>query len=210
MLDGVNDLALDLAGSPWVYLVVLAFVAVDAFFPPIPSESVIVALAAISVSSGEPNLVLLTLVSVAGALIGDNTAYGIGRRLGTERFAVLRRPKGRQLIERAQSELDKRAAVLILTARYIPVGRVAVNVTAGATRFPYRRFLPLAVLAALSWAVYSVVIGVAAGAWVKDNPLIGAAVAIVVALFVGFAIDHLMARRRRRLSMRRDVSHDET
>ena len=44
VLDAVNDLALDLAGSPWVYLVVYAFVAIDAFFPPIPSESVIVAL----------------------------------------------------------------------------------------------------------------------------------------------------------------------
>lgn len=209
MLDGVNDLALDLAGSPWVYLIVLAFVAVDAFFPPIPSESVIVALAAISVSDGDPNLVLLTLVSVAGALIGDNTAYGIGRRLGTERFAVLRRPKGRQLIERATEELDQRAAVLILTARYIPVGRVAVNVTAGATRFPYRRFLPLAVLAAVSWAVYSVAIGVVAGSWVKDNPLVGAGVAIVFALILGFAIDHLLARRRRRLNMRHDVSHPE-
>ena len=209
VLDGINDLALDLAGSPWIYVIVLAFVAIDAFFPPVPSESVIVALAAISVSSGEPNLVLLAVVSIAGALIGDNTAYGIGRRLGTDRFAVLRRPRSVRLIQRAQEELDKRAATLILTARYVPVGRVAVNVTAGATRFPYRRFLPLAVLAATSWAVYSVVIGVVAGSWVEDNPLLGAGVAVVIAMIAGVAVDQLLARRRRRLSMRRGVSHPE-
>jgi membrane-associated protein len=201
MLDGFNDVILDLAGSPWVYLIVFAFVAIDAFFPPVPSESAIVALAAIAMSHGEPELLLLVLVSVAGALVGDNTAFALGRRLGTERFAILRRPKSRELIERAEAELDKRAATLILTARYIPVGRVAVNVTAGATGFRYRRFLPLAVLAAVSWALFNVAIGVAAGAWVKDNPLLGAGVAIVFALVVGVVIDKILARRRR-------ASHD--
>lgn len=209
MLDGLNDLALDLAGSPWIYLMVFAFVTIDAFFPPVPSESVIVALAAISVSSGDPDLVLLTVVSIAGALCGDNIAYAIGRRVGTERFAILRRPGSVQLIARAKVELDKRAAMLILTARYIPVGRVAVNVTAGATRFPYRRFLPLSMLAAFSWSVYSVLIGVVAGSWVEDNPLLGAAIAVVIAVTVGFAVDQLLARRRRRLSIRRDVSHPD-
>jgi membrane protein DedA with SNARE-associated domain len=207
MLDGVNDVILDLAGSPWVYLVVFAFVAVDAFVPPVPSESALVALAAVSVSSGDPDLLLLGLVAVAGALVGDNTAYGIGRKMGTDRFAILRKPKAVELIERAETELDKRAATLILTARYIPVGRVAVNVTAGATRFPYRRFLPLAVLAAVSWAAYNIGIGVVAGSWVRDNPLLGAAAAIVFALVVGVVIDKIMARRR---ASSQDVSSRST
>lgn len=47
MLDGVNDIVLGLAGSPWVYLVVFGFVAIDAFVPPVPSESALVALAAV-------------------------------------------------------------------------------------------------------------------------------------------------------------------
>ena len=207
MLDGVNDVILDLAGSPWVYLVVFAFVAIDAFVPPVPSESALVALAAVSVSSGDPDLLLLGLVAVAGALVGDNTAYGIGRRLGTDRFAILRKPKAVEVIERAEHELDKRAATLILTARYIPVGRVAVNVTAGATRFPYRRFLPLAVLAAISWAAYNIGIGVVAGSWVRDNPLLGAGAAIVFALVVGVAIDKILAHRR---SSSQDVSKRPT
>lgn len=196
MLDGVNDIVLGLAGSPWVYLVVFGFVAIDAFVPPVPSESALVALAAVSVSSGDPDLLLLGLVAVAGALVGDNTAYGIGRKVGTDRFRILRTDKAKELIERAETELDQRAATLILTARYIPVGRVAVNVTAGATRFPYRRFVPLAVMAAVSWAAYNVGIGVVAGSWVRDNPLLGATAAIVLALLVGVVIDKVMARRR--------------
>ena len=198
MIDGISDFVLGLAGSPWVYLVVLVFAAVDAFFPPIPSESAIVALAAFSASSGDPDLVLLGLSAVGGALIGDHAAYGVGRWMGTERFAILRRPAAVELIERAEAELDKRAASLILTARFIPVGRVAVNVTAGATRFRYRRFAPLAVIAATAWATYCVVVGLLAGSWVKDQPLLGAAGAIVFALLVGIVIDKLLARHRKR------------
>ncbi|MBP2390864.1 DedA family protein [Aeromicrobium fastidiosum] len=198
MIDGISDFVLGLAGSPWVYLVVLAFAAVDAFFPPIPSESAIVALAAFSASSGQPDLVLLGLAAVGGALIGDHAAYGVGRWLGTDRFAILRRPAAVELIERAEAELDKRAASLILTARFIPVGRVAVNVTAGATRFRYHRFAPLAVMAATAWATYCVLVGLLAGSWVKDQPLLGAAGAIVFALLAGIVIDKLLARHRKR------------
>ena len=200
MIDGISDFVLGLAGSPWVYLVVLVFAAVDAFFPPIPSESAIVALAAFSASSGDPDLVLLGLAAVAGALVGDHAAYGVGRWMGTERFAILRRPAAVELIERAETELDKRAASLILTARFIPVGRVAVNVTAGATRFRYRRFAPLAVMAATAWATYCVLVGLLAGSWVKDQPLLGAAGAIVFALLAGVVIDKLLARHRKRVA----------
>ena len=200
MIDGISDFVLGLAGSPWVYLVILVFAAVDAFFPPIPSESAIVALAAFSASSGDPDLVLLGLAAVAGALVGDHAAYGVGRWMGTERFAILRRPAAVELIERAETELDKRAASLILTARFIPVGRVAVNVTAGATRFRYRRFAPLAVIAATAWATYCVLVGLLAGSWVKDQPLLGAAGAIVFALLVGVVIDKLLARHRKRVA----------
>ena len=200
MIDGISDFVLGLAGSPWVYLVILVFAAVDAFFPPIPSESAIVALAAFSASSGDPDLVLLGLAAVAGALVGDHAAYGVGRWMGTERFAILRRPAAVELIERAETELDKRAASLILTARFIPVGRVAVNVTAGATRFRYRRFAPLAVMAATAWATYCVLVGLLAGSWVKDQPLLGAAGAIVFALLAGVVIDKLLARHRKRVA----------
>lgn len=196
MLDGVNDVVLDLAGSPWVYLLVLVFAAGDAFFPPIPSESAIVALAAFSASSGDPDLFLLAAVSIAGALTGDHAAYGVGRWMGTDRFAILRRPAAVELIERAETELDKRSASLILTARFIPVGRVAVNVTAGATGFRYRQFAPLALAAATAWAAYCVLVGLVAGSWVKERPLVGAAIAIALALLMGIVIDKILARRR--------------
>lgn len=212
LLDSLNELILSAAGSPWVYPAVLVLVVIDGFFPPIPSESAIVALGALAVSSGTPNLILLVAVAAVGAAAGDLVAYLIGRQLGVARFAWMRRAPVVAAIGRAQAALDRRAAVLLLTARFIPVGRVAVNMTAGATRFPLRRFLPLAALAGTCWALYTTLIGVLAGAWMRANPILGACLAIVLALVVGALVDavasRVSARRRRRAEDAAAVSAD--
>ncbi|MBV7708014.1 DedA family protein [Nocardia nova] len=135
-MNQLQDLVTGAAGSPWVYFALLGVCIVDAFFPPVPSESVIAALAAIGSSTGKPSVWLLILAAAVGAIIGDNLAYTIGRAIGTDRFAWMRKPKIRRAFDWARGMLDKRAALLVITGRYIPVGRIAVNMTAGATRIP--------------------------------------------------------------------------
>lgn len=184
--------------SPWLYLVLFAVTVIDGFFPPVPSETVLVAAAAVAASTGEGNLLLLGAVAAIGAAIGDNIAFVIGRGLGTTRFAWMRRPRVASAFAYAQRALDRRSATLILGARYIPVGRVAVNMTAGALGFPWRRFLPLSLIAGLSWSIFSLAIGLLAGAWIKDQPLLSAGLGIVIALVIGFVIDRIAAARRRR------------
>ena len=89
------------------------------------------------------------------------------------------------MLERASGTLERRGALVVLTARYVPLGRVAVNLTAGATGFPPRRFLGLAALAAATWAVWSVAVGALAGHWLHGNPLLGSAAGIALALVLG-------------------------
>lgn len=191
-MEAINDFVIGAAGQPWIYAVLLTFCIVDGFFPPVPSESVVVALAALAASTGGPNVWALIAVSAVGAFTGDNIAYLIGRKVGTDRFRWMQRARIISAFAWARRELDNRGALLILTARYIPIGRVAVNMTAGATGFSQRKFVALASLAATSWSGYSVGIGLAAGAWVKDYPLLGAAVAILLAIILGFIIDRII------------------
>ncbi|WP_101845441.1 DedA family protein [Zhihengliuella sp. ISTPL4] len=197
-MDILNDLILQAIASPWLYAVLFAVTVIDGFFPPIPSETVLVAAAAVAASTGDGNILLLGVVAAVGAAIGDNITFLIGRRLGTTRFAWMRRPRIAAAFAYAQRALDRRSATLILGARYIPVGRVAVNMSAGALGFAWRRFLPLSLIAGVSWSIFSLAIGLLAGAWLHDQPVLSAGIGIVVALIVGVVIDRIAALRRRR------------
>jgi membrane-associated protein len=199
VMEFLTDALLSTVTSPWVYAVIFAIVVFDGFFPPVPSETIVVAAAAIGVSTGSPNPLVVVVIAAIGATLGDNIAYLLGRHIGTSRFRWMRHPRAVRAFHWAAAGIRSRPAALILTARYIPVGRIAVNMTAGATRFSHRRFWPLTVLAGASWASYSVAIGLVAGHWVKDQPLLGAAVGVVLAIGFGLVIDRVtsvIAKRR--------------
>jgi membrane protein DedA with SNARE-associated domain len=83
-----------------------------------------------------------------------------------------------------------------MVARFIPIGRVAVNLTAGATHFHHGRFVALTSLSAVLWASYSVVLGYFFGVWFEDNHLLGAVIAIVVAVILGIIIDRIISKVR--------------
>lgn len=180
------------AGQPWIYVVVLLCCIIDGFFPPLPSEAILVGLAALLLTPGGPNPWFLFLAAAAGAFVGDNIAYRLGRRVGTSRFAWMRRPLMQRGFARAGSALERRAVPMILVARFIPVARVAVNLTAGATGYSYKAFRWLAVLSASLWAGYSLAIGTLAGSWFQDNPLLGMTVAVVASTAIGVLVDSLV------------------
>lgn len=196
-MDALNELIVQAVSSPWIYLLVVAVVFVDAFFPPVPSESVVIAAAAASISVGQPNIALIVLCAAVGAIAGDNVTFAIGRGVGVTRFQWMRRPRMQAAVGRARAGLDRRAAVLLLTARYIPVGRVAVNLVAGASGFPRRRFFTLSILAGLSWSAYSVTVGLLAGHWLHGNPLLGMLAGIAMGVATGLLIDAGMRFTRR-------------
>ena len=199
-MDLITDIVLQAVSSPWLYLAMFVVAVVDGFFPPVPSETVLVAAAAVAASTGGPDLVLLGVVAAAGAVVGDNIAFAIGRRTGTSRFAWMRRPRVAGAFAWAGTALERRGAGLILGARFIPVGRVAVNLSAGALRYPWRRFALLTVAAGLCWSAYSIAIGLLAGAWLKDQPLLSAVFGIVLALAIGLVVDRVVALRTRRVA----------
>ena len=194
MLDTLTTIVEAGAAAPWVLLVVLLVAVFDALVPPLPSEGLVVALAAISVATQGPDLFLLALVAGVGAFVGDTLTYLVGRRHGTERLQRVSRPGMRRLFDRASGTLHRRGAVVVLSARYVPMGRVAVNLTAGATGFPPRRFVGLAALAAASWAAWSVAVGAAAGRWFEGNPLLGSLAGVGLALVLGLVVDRVARR----------------
>ncbi|HKU31956.1 DedA family protein [Arthrobacter sp. NyZ413] len=207
-MQAINDFILAAAGQPWVLLLVFACCLIDGFFPPIPSESVVVGLAAVSATAGVPNAWLLILVGALGAFGGDNLAYLIGRKIGVRRWRWMRSQRMQGAFRWAGRELRRRAASLIMVARFIPVGRVAVNLTAGATRFSHGTFVALTALSAVMWASYSVAIGVFFGQWFEHNHVLGAVIAIIAAVILGIVVDRVISKVRGPLPAESEVADE--
>ncbi|MFJ6417820.1 DedA family protein [Paeniglutamicibacter sp. NPDC091659] len=206
-MDLINEAIVHAANAWWILPIVYVFCLIDGFLPVLPSETLLVALGAVAASAGEPNVFLLILVGAAGAISGDQIAYRIGRRIGTDRFAWMRRKRTTKLFAFARKELSVRGAMLIFTARYIPIGRVVVNLSAGATGYSLKRFTLLDVMGCLTWASYSVAIGVVAGGWFHDNKILGIVLSVALAIALGYLIDkviHAVLKRLGRLGTEHD------
>lgn len=190
---------LALAATPWLYLVLFGLVVADAFLVVLPSETVVVVLGALAAATGQPSVLLLVPVAAVGALVGDALCYLIGRRIGIDRWAWMRHGRIAAALARARATVLHRPAVLIFTARYIPYARIAVNLSAGAVGLPARRFLPLAAVAGLAWAVYNLGVGAIFGTALPGSPLLAIAISVAVAVAVGVLIDlgiRAISRRR--------------
>lgn len=190
----IEDWLVGVADSPAVYFVLFGLVVLDAFLVVVPSETAVVALAALAGATGSPSLALLIPVAAVGAIIGDSLCFWIGRVAGIERWQWQRRPRIARALARVQGAVLVRPATLIFTARYIPFARIAVNLTAGAVGLAYRRFLPLSAAAGTAWAFYNVGVGLAFGALLRDNPVLAVVVSVVVAVTVGILIDLTVAQ----------------
>lgn len=204
LAENVESWILAFAASPWIYLVLFGLTAIDGFFPPVPSESVIITLAVAAHAHGTPNLWIVLLVSAIAAWSGDQAAYHIGRWIGTDRVWFLRTRRGEAAVAWARRALGRRGASFILAARYIPIGRVAVNMTAGAVGYKRERFMVVSALAAVLWSGYSVGIGLAAASWLGHNTLLAMAVGIVFGVLAGVVLDRVMSR----VALRRDARAD--
>ena len=119
------------SGEWWSYLVIFAVATVDAFFPLVPSETLMV-IGGNLASSGDMELWLVILAGAAGAVLGDNISFWIGHFVGEKTVKrVFGSPKWHKRLEWAERTLDERGAYIILIARVIPGGGTAVTVSAG-------------------------------------------------------------------------------
>lgn len=194
MFDSLEVWIQGLADSFWVFPAMYLFASIDGFFPPIPSESAVIALAALGRSTGHPPLWLLIPVAAFGAFTGDQIAYQIGKSVNVRNLGFMRGEKGQKALDWAERSLAHRGASFIIAARYVPIGRVAVNMTAGTVHYPRRRFIGLTAIAGLSWAVYSSLIGIASGTLLKGHPVLAIVVGVVFGLVLGVVIDQVITR----------------
>ncbi len=195
--DAIQDAIVTHAGEWWTYLVTGLLCWIDGFFPPLPSESIVIAMAALSSTHGGPvQLWLLILLAMAGAWAGDNTAYWIGRKVPLEK--LFRGERGGRILARAHHLIHHKGPEVLLSGRFIPGYRIAINMVAGYVRLPYRRFMVIDFFATCLWAAFSVGIGLVAGSLFHDRPLLGIIVGVALGLLVGWMIERIGSWREGR------------
>jgi membrane-associated protein len=182
------------------YLVALLLPALDVLIPVLPSETAVIALGVSTAGSADPRIAVLVALAAAGAFLGDNVAYLLGRRFGP---AITRRlfasERGARRLAWARQSLERYGAGMIVVCRFIPGGRTAVTVTCGLAGYPWRRFAAADGAAAIAWALYAFFIGRLGGKAFEDRPWAGLLVALgltVVITVIIEAVRRLRGRRR--------------
>ena len=200
-----NQIADWVSGAWWSYPLIFSVAMVDAFFPVVPSETVVI-IGGNLAASGDLNLAFVILLAAAGAIVGDNISYAIGMLIGKR---TVKRwfsgEKSRRRLEWAERTLDERGAYIILIARFIPGGRVAVTFSAGyIPTFPWRRFIVYDSIAGVMWASYAALLGYFGGKTFENHPWLGLGIALGVALSLGFVVEAIRHIRQRRSGGRGD------
>ena len=170
----------------------------------VPGESAAI-LGGVAASRGNASVVLLCVVVVIAAIVGDNIGYLLGWHYG-HRFlntSLLRRREAR--VERARRYLERRGGPAILAGRYIAFLRAVTPFLGGTAKLAYPRFLAYDVAAGVTWGVGCVLLGYLAGnSYQAIARAVGPVTALVAALIVVVAViawvvrRHLVERRKDR------------
>jgi membrane protein DedA with SNARE-associated domain len=186
------------SGSPWTYAFLFVIAALDVIIPLVPSETSVI-LAGVLASTGDLHLVLVILFAAAGAIVGDNTAYWIGRKVGHRIVDRWFKGERRKQVDWAHKQVQERGGYLIIIGRFIPGGRTAVTLSCGMLEMPWRRFIAFDVAAGLVWATYAAMLGYVGGRTFEENPFKGFILAFLVALGIAGVIEAYRWFKRRRV-----------
>jgi len=144
------------------------------------------------------------------AVAGDQVGYVFGQRVGP---ALFKRPDSRffkqENVDKAQAFFDKYGARAIVLARFVPIVRTFVPITAGVSRMEYRTFVTFNVIGGTLWAFGVTLLGYFLGqVEVIEENLELAILTVVAVSLLPIVFEVVKARREHRHLAIEDVAHD--
>jgi membrane protein DedA with SNARE-associated domain len=191
----VNHL-IEVAGYPLLFVLVMS----ESSGVPIPGETALIA-AAVLASRGKLSIEVVIALAAAGAIIGDNIGYVIGRQGG--RWLLLRPgpflERRRQVLVTGEPFFERHGPKAVFLGRFVLGLRVWASWLAGATRMRWHSFVLWNALGGILWAsvigLIAYHLGRSAGNVVEAFGLYGAA-ALLLAIGSGY---YLHRRQKRRM-----------
>jgi membrane protein DedA with SNARE-associated domain len=179
------------------YLILFLVVGGESSGVPLPGETSLVA-GGVLASKGHLSIYLVIVAAAAGAIVGDNIGYVIGRRGG--RWLLNRGgPRRRRLLARGEEFFEKHGAKAVFFGRWLPGLRITASWLAGIHKMKWQRFAFWNAAGGIGWAISvgtaAYLLGQAAATAFRTFGLIGAG--IVVLAVAGLLVWHRLRIRTR-------------
>ena len=167
----------------------------------LPGDSLLFTVGVVA-GAGGLNIVLVNVVLMAAAILGDSNAFLLGYKTGPKIFS---RPDCRffkqEYITRTHAFYEKYGGKTIIFARFLPIVRTFAAFVAGVGRMPYLKFLPYSVCGGVAWIFSLTMIGYSIGGmpFVRHN-FDKVIIAIILISLSPTVIEVLKARRQKKRS----------
>jgi membrane protein DedA with SNARE-associated domain len=188
------DHLVQVAGYPLLFLFVMG----ESSGVPIPGETALIT-GAVLASRGKLTIEIVIVIAAAGAIVGDNIGYLIGRKGGRwllERPGRFQRQRS-EVLRTGEPFFERHGPKAVYFGRFLLGLRVWASWLAGATRMHWRSFALWNALGGISWAIaiglLAYFLGNSAGNAVETFGIFGLVAALLAVASVVF-----MHRRTRR------------
>ena len=139
----------------WTYLILFAILFCETglvITPFLPGDSLLFA-AGTFAARGSLDVVWLTVLLSAAAILGDTVNYWAGSYVGPRAFSGQIRFLRRDYLDRTQRFYERHGGKTIIIARFVPIIRTFAPFVAGIGAMNYTRFLAYNVVGGIAWVV---------------------------------------------------------
>lgn len=155
------------------------------------------------------NIHLFTAILFVAAVLGDNTGYAFGNRVGRRLF---QRKESRffhpENLRRAEAFYERYGAKTIVLARFVPFVRTFAPIVAGISKMKYSQFLAYNLVGSALWVASFMYLGYYAGAAVKALGInIEVAAIIIIILSLAPAVYHVLKEEEGRAQVKKSILH---
>ncbi len=166
----------------------------------LPGDSLIF-LAGLLASRGYFNIVALIVVILATAIIGDNTGYFIGKKLGRKVFTVKNSfIFNQENLQKTEAFFEQHGTSTFLLQRFLPIIRAFAPLLGGVGKMRYRTFFLVDLAGCILWSAGVTLLGFFLGSVVPniDSYILPLILGIIVISLIPTAI----AYKKRKKSSR--------
>lgn len=120
------------------------------FTPFLPGDSLLFA-AGVFASLGSFNILILLLILMLAAILGDTVNYWIGHFFGEKIVSNPKIPINQEHIEKTNRFFEKHGGKTIILARFVPIVRTFAPFVAGAGQMSYGKFISYNIIGGIIW-----------------------------------------------------------